>query len=459
AQQLDFQRFSSDEVLACFEAERAILARVTPTLPVTTNFMGFFKPMDYWRWVRGEDIVSHDSYPDPSDPESTARAAMSGDLMRSLGGGRSWMLMEQTTNRVNWRPRNAAKPPGLMRLWSLQAVARGADAVMFFQWRQSRGGAEKWHSAFVPHGPVEDSPGWQEAKALGAELGRLAAVAGSRVQAEVAVLLDWESWWALELPSKPSTDVRLLDQVWAWYRELFDLGVTADFAHPEADLGAYRLVVAPNLYLMTERSAANLDGYVTGGGHLAVSFFSGLVDAQDRVRPGAYPAALAGPLGLTVTDFAPLAEGETLSIRLADGTRFAADLWSEIIVPGAAEAVGWFEDGIPSPGPAITRHRHGQGVAHYLGTRPDRAGMGRLVGDIVAGAGVRPQVGAPAGVEVVRRVAAGRSLLFLLNHSGEAALVDVAPGARDLLTGSDCSDGRLRLEPLGAAVLSEPEAR
>src|SRR5205823_2519443 len=111
-------------------------------------------------------------YPDPADPASGAKAAMLGDLMRSLGGGRPWVLMEQTPNRVNWRVRNLAKAPGMMALWSCQAVARGADGVNFFQWRQSRAGAEKWHSAFLPHGPREFSPAWREVVELGGRLQR-----------------------------------------------------------------------------------------------------------------------------------------------------------------------------------------------------------------------------------------------------------------------------------------------
>src|SRR5215471_2711446 len=182
-QQLDYRRFSSDALLECHQMERAVLAEHSPGLPVTTNFMGFFEPLDYWRWAEHEDVVSHDSYPDPSDPAAPLRAAMAGDLMRSLGGGRPWLLMEQTTHRVNWRPRNVAKAEGQMRLWSYQAVGRGSDGVLFFQWRQSAAGAEKFHSAMVPHGPTHDWPTWREVTRLGSELRRLDAVRGTRVEA------------------------------------------------------------------------------------------------------------------------------------------------------------------------------------------------------------------------------------------------------------------------------------
>ena len=179
-QQLDFRRFSSDALLECFEMEKEILREATPDVPITTNFMGFFKPVDYWKWAEREDVVSHDLYPDPADPAAHVGAAMTYDLMRSLGGGEPWVLMEQTSVRVNWRERNVPKKPGQMRLWSYGAVARGADGIMFFQWRASRAGAEKFHSAMVPHVKPEDSRSWKEVRQLGGELKKLDNLLGAR---------------------------------------------------------------------------------------------------------------------------------------------------------------------------------------------------------------------------------------------------------------------------------------
>src|SRR5262249_51150738 len=156
------------------------------------------KPLDYWEWARHEDVVSNDSYPDPIDPASPMLAAMAGDLMRSLGNGRQWVLMEQTPSRVNWRSHNALKRPGQMRLWSMQAVARGADGVLMFQWRAARAGAEKFHGAFVAHGGVTSSRVWNEVVELGQELRGLDEIVGARVIADVAMVIDWHNWWALE---------------------------------------------------------------------------------------------------------------------------------------------------------------------------------------------------------------------------------------------------------------------
>jgi beta-galactosidase len=454
-QSLDYLRFSSDALLECYETEHEILKRVTPEVPVTTNFMNFFKPLDHWKWAEREDIVSVDDYPDPSDPRSGMKAAMVGDLMRSLGGGRPWILMEQTTHRVNWREINVPKAPGEMRLWSLQAVARGADGVMFFQWRQSRAGAEKHHSAMVPHGPVETSPTWKEVVRLGGELGSLDAVCGARTDADVAVLLDWESWWALELPSKPSNQVRQVDQIESYYEALFESNVAVDFARPGHDLSGYRLVLAPNLYLVGDRAAAELVEFVHGGGTLVMSFFSGIVDMNEHIRLGGYPAPFKGVLGLQVIDFHPLALGDEVGIDFKDGTRARATLWQDDIKLDGAETIATFSSTELARRPAVTRHHAGSGTAYYIGTRPDAASMARILKMALGDAGVKPAAEMPQGVEATRRAGRGKSFLFLLNHRDIEVDVPVKEAGHNLIDGSEVHPGLIRLGPRGVAVIRE----
>ncbi len=432
-QQLDFMRFSSDELLECYESERAVLARHSPAIPVTTNFMQFFKPLDYWKWAEREDIVSDDVYQDPLDPDAGMASAMAGDLMRSLGRGRPWVLMEQTTSRVNWREINAAKAPGQMRLWSLQAVAHGADGVMFFQWRQSRAGAEKHHSAMVPHGPVETSPTWHEVVRLGSELKLLDELCGARVQADVAIVFDWESWWALELPSKPSALVRAMDQARAYYRHLFNANIATD---------------------VSDDAVANLNRYVSDGGHLVMSCFSGIVDVHEHIRLGGYPAPFADMLGLRVEDVMPLAPGDVIPVRFHDGLETTGRIWSELIRPGAAEVVATFESGALKGKPAVTRNRFGKGSAAYVGTIPEDAAMAVLLKTAWTDAGVKSSAEAPAGVEVVRRQGAGRSFSFVLNHLDSEVHVNTGPGV-DLITGEKVMPQGLRLPPYGVAVIAD----
>jgi beta-galactosidase len=341
-----------------------------------------------------------------------------------------------------------------MRLWSFQAVARGADGVMFFQWRQSRAGAEKHHSAMVSHGPVETSPTWQEVVRLGAELKRLDELCGARVPAEVAIVFDWESWWALELPSKPSALVRAMDQARAYYRHLFNANIATDFAPSVRELSSYKLVLVPNLYLVSDDAVANLNRYVSDGGNLVMSCFSGIVDVREHIRLGGYPAPFADMLGLRVEDFMPLGAGDLIPVRFHDGLETTGRIWSELIRPGTAEVLATFDSGALKGKPAVTRNRFGKGSAGYVGTIPEDTAMATLLKTAWTDAGVKSPAEAPAGVEVVRRQAADRSFMFVLNHLDSEVHVNTGPGV-DLITGETVLPQGLRLPPYGVAVIAD----
>jgi beta-galactosidase len=451
--QLDWKRFCSDAFLECFEEQRTILKRITPDIPVTTNFMGFHKPLDYWAWAAREDVVADDAYPDPTDPSAHIGFAMSCDLMRSLGGGRPWILMEQAVGHVNWRRQNATKPPGRMRLGSYQALARGADGVMFFQWRQSGAGGEQFHSAMLPHtGP--ESRAFREVTALGAELGSLGELRDSRGRAQVAILLDWESWWALELEGKPSADVQLLPQLRSYYEPLWRRNIAVDFARPDADLSGYRLVLAPNLYLVTDAAARNIEQFVAGGGVLAMSFFSGIADGRGQIRLGGYPAPFRTLLGLRVEEFAPYGAGATSTVYTRDEESFGCALWSDIVALEGAEALASYAGEWFAHRPALTRNTFGSGAAYYLGTALEPGGMAWLLERACAEAGVRPVLEAPAGVEVVERLAGERRYLFALNHGDAPASIHLAARARDMLRPEEPGAASWVIEAGGAAILA-----
>lgn len=456
-QQLDFQRFSSDALLKLFVMERDILKEITPDIPVTTNFMGFFKPLDYWEWARHEDVVSNDSYPDPADASAPMLAAMTHDLMRSLGNGRPWVVMEQTPSRVNWRAHNLLKRPGQMRLWSMQAVAHGADGVLMFQWRAAKAGAEKFHGAFVGHGDRTHSRVWNEVVQLGNELRVLDELVGTQTPAEVAILMDWHNWWALELDSKPSASVTQLDAVSRFYQALYKHNVPVDFVESAVNLSRYKLVLVPNLYMARGEIAEHLERYVEQGGALVMSFFSGIVDERDHILLGGYPAPFRRLLGLRVAEFDVLAPGQSNALCVAEllGHQvFGCDLWCDLIELEGAQAVATFEQDFYAGGPAVTRNRLGRGVAYYLGTRPEEAFLDWLIVRSLQDAGVTVAEVTLPQVEVVRRVNVSASYLFVLNHNAQAVSYDLPVPAFDMLNQVVCG-GTISIGPYGVALLRE----
>jgi beta-galactosidase len=452
-QKLDWQRFCSDSWRICFEDQKTVLRALTRNMPITTNFMSFFRPLDYWKFAAAEDIVSLDSYPDTSQPGWMVESAMGYDMTRSLGKGEPWLLMEQAPTHVNWRQRNTTKRPGIMRMGSYQALARGADGIMFFQWRASRAGSEKFHSAMLPHSGTETRV-WREISQLGEELRDLSELASSRVHADTAVLLDWENWWALEQEGKLAADFRLLPRIRALYTELFRRNITVDFVHPEADLSLYNLVIAPHLYLVSDRSIRNIEAYVEAGGTLLMTFLSGIVDPNDRLRPGKLPAAFSHLLGLWIEEFIAYAQNEKNAVETVDGDSYPCALWSDILHPTDAVVLGQYFGDFFAGSPAITRNNFGKGIAYYLGTELEQPGLSWLMDQVCSDAGVAPVLAVPDGVEVTARKTKKRTWLFLLNHAYETVNIRVPAHFENLMDGR-LEETILRLAPNQVAILRQ----
>lgn len=463
-QLLDFDRFSSDQLLECYLAEKAVLREVTPDIPVTTNFMGLFRNADYWTWAPHLDVISDDLYPDPADTNAARGATMARDLMRSLGRGKPWLLMEQAASAVNTRPRNAIKAPGQMRALSYQALARGADGILFFQWRQSAAGAEKFHSAMLPHSGT-DTRVWREIEQLGLELGRFHRAMGTTVQSQAAIVLSWDSWWAIEQRGLPA-EASYPRLVASWHAALTDAGVVVDFVRgDEHDLHRYPLIIAPSVFVTDDARLQALDRAVSAGSTLLITPQSAVLDETLRVRLGGYLGSLQTTLGLWIEEFSPLAgatpngptypaptEPPTIEVEgdvFMGGTATGVE-WTDVVRVTDAEVKARFVGGALDGMPAVTRRRTGQGAAWYLATRLTEPDAASLVATLLADAGIqsrRPYSGDAGGwVECVKR----GDLTFVINHGSEQIRLDL--DGTDLVTGENAMHSYLT--PNGVAVVA-----
>ena len=436
-QVLDFARFGSDVLLQFFLAEKEVIGRHSPSVPVTTNFMTLsqFRHLDYHRWAPHQDLVSTDHYVVDALEHPRAELAFAGDLTRGLAGGAPWMLMEHSTSAVNWQPVNPAKRPGETVLDSLSHVARGADAIGFFQWRQSRVGSEKFHSALVPHAG-EDSERFREVCELGAVAARLGELVGSRVDADVAILFDYEAQWAVAGPAMPSEEVDYVTVGHTIHRLLRERGITCDVLHPSADLSPYRAIIVPTLYLVSDTASESLASAALRGAQVLVTYFSGISSPEDHVHLGGYPGAFRDLLGIRVEEFFPLHAGQEVAVGGSLAGTGHGRVWSED-ARATGDDVGvllTYADGPLTGRVAASRRLVGDGAAWYLGTLPDDATLGMLLDDLVDRAGVTPVASVPPGVDVVRRRGPAGSWLFVINHTEEPCHVDVL--GYDLVAGA-----------------------
>jgi beta-galactosidase len=431
SQKLDFHRFSDHQLRQCFITERDAIKRHSD-LPVTTNFMANqHGGANLWEWAKLVDVVSDDHYLVAADPHPEIGLAIAADLTRSVAGGAPWMLLEHSTSGINWQPTGIAKRPGEMARNSLAHVARGADAVMFFQWRASRKGAEKFHSAMLPHAGT-DSRVWREVAQLGADVRALAALKGSRVRADVAMLWDYESFWAQDLEWRPVDDLDHNERVRAFYERLWRDGLTVDFALPSHDLSPYPLVVVPAQYMLREDDAENLTRYVENGGTLVVSYFSGVVDENDGVHEGGFLAPLREALGVDVEEYLPLRRGTSATVVWNDGSSSDADHWQEHLRVSGAEVLARFGQGGGKDLPAITRGSHGSGHGWYVATRMSTDALADVFHGVYADAGLTPRRRGD-GLEVVRRESESDVFTVAINHADIDHELTIA--GEDLLTG------------------------
>jgi len=455
-QQLDFKRFSSDVLKDYLRAERDLLKEITPDVPVTTNFMvmGETKGMNYADWAEEIDFVSNDHYVHPG-PQSRDELSFSANLTSGIASGRPWFLMEHSTSAVNWQPVNVAKRPGELARDALLHVAHGADAVCYFQWRQSAAGAEKYHSAMVPHAGA-DSELFRAVAALGDTLKTLAPVAGStRESAKVGIVFDWDSWWASEQDSHPTSLLNYRQEGLDWYSALLALGVRADLLTTKSDFARYDVLIAPVLHVVPAELAKELTRYAEQGGHLVTTYFSGVVDQNDHIWLGGYPGALRELLGIRVEEFGPLLADE--SVSLDDGS--TGTLWTDRITlaDDRTEVLARYDSGNQAGRPAVTRRTAAAGSASYVSTRLGVAGLTALLPRLLEPAGVHSELPAEARgrVELVVRRNDQDQFLFLVNRTDDTVPL---PGfAGDVLYGTT-GDGGLVLGPREVGVVRRPSA-
>lgn len=437
---LDYRRFQSDSLLDTFKLERDQIKKYTPHLPVTTNLMGLFPELDYFKWGKAMDVVSWDNYPSIDTPVSMT--AMTHDLMRGLRSGQPFMLMEQTPSQQNWQAYNALKRPGVMRLWSYQAVAHGADTVMFFQLRRSQGATEKYHGAVIEHVGHEHTRVFKECATLGEELSQLSDhIVDSRTHAKVAIVFDWENRWAIQLSSGPSVALDYVKEVHKYYDAFYQNNIPVDLIGVDEDLSQYDVVIAPVLYMVKEGHADRLKQFVNNGGTFVTTFFSGIVNENDLVTLGGYPGELRELVGVWSEEIDALHPSMKNEIRLEQdygnlSGNYTCNLLFDLIHAEQAEVLATYGSDFYQGMPVLTRNNYGNGQAYYIASSPDQTFIKDFVDTLCEEKSIKGLMTSAEGVEVTAREKEGVQYVFVLNHNDELSQFETGEATyEDVLTG------------------------
>lgn len=433
---LDYLRFNSDSMLENFIGEKKHLKEITPDLPVTTNMMGLYKTLDYFKWAKHLDIISWDNY--PPTMQSQARMALTHDLMRGLKQGQPFWLMEQTPSTTACRDVNPVKRPGVMRLWSYQAVAHGSDSVLFFQMRHSKGASEKYHGAIINHGGRNDTRVFKEVKQLGQELTLLGdAVVGARTKAKVALLFDWDSWWAVELSDGPTRHLSYQQTMIHYYQGLYKHNISIDVISIDQDLDQYDVVLAPLLHMMKEQLHQKIERFVERGGSFITTYLSGIVDENDQAILEDRPGLLKNLLGIRIDETDTLEPTVTNEICIQDGDlkgTYDCRLIFDVIQLEGAEAVAAYGKEFYAQTPVITKNTFGKGDAWYLGSQPDLPFLEKLFKKILDKHQIVCSIEAEDGVEITERHKGDKTYVFVMNHQEAETEIVLGKDYYSLLT-------------------------
>lgn len=462
---LDWKRFVTDQTTDFMRVEIAALRRFTPNVPITTNMMGTFPGLNYWRMAPHLDAISWDSYPmwhKGDDISLASDIAFVHDINRCLKGGKPFMLMESVPSATNWVPAAKVKRPGMHALSSLQAVAHGSDTVQYFQWRKSRGSAEKFHGAVVDHVGHEGTRVFGDVADLGRKLERLDPVIGSTVRPDVAIIYDWENNWAQSDAQGPRRgDKGYLDDCKRHYRAFWKRGIPVDVIDMEQDFASYKLLVAPMLYMVRPDVAERIEAFVKAGGTFVATYLTGIVDENDLCFLGGWPGPLRKTLGIWAEEIDALYENDSNAVLpvanngLGLGGEYVAREFCDLIHAETATTLATYGRDFYAGRPALTVNALGKGRAYYITSRNDE----RFLDDFYAGLDGQLDLlralntKLPPGVSAQLRTDGKRRFVFLMNFNPTPATVTLDQlSATDLLTGAAVS-GQAELPGYGVMVL------
>ena len=451
---LDWKRFVTHQTMDFIKNETEPLKRITPHIPVTTNFMGKYEGLDYFKMKDVVDVISWDNYPRwhvQDDIAVAQEAAFHHDLNRSLKK-KPFLLMESTPSLVNWWELNRPKKPGMHMLSSLQAVAHGSDSVLYFQWRKSRGSSEKLHGAVVDHCGHEHTRVFREVAEVGRRLEQLHQVVGAATQSRAALVFDWENRWAIDdLQGMGKHTKKYCETVQAHYNQFWQSGINVDIIDSGGISEEYKLIIAPMLYMIKPGVTEKMKQFVRSGGTLVLTYASGWADEHDLCFLGGFPGgALKEVFGIWAEELDALRPDEKNQIKTADGKSYDAVDYCELLHDQGAEVLGRYQKDFYAGMAALTCHDYGKGKAYYIGFRDTGSFLKDFYAELFRQCGITGEVPGPLplGVTAHTRQDGENLYLFLENYTTEEKVVTLAQSYTEMTQNQEVRES-VSLPPYG----------
>ncbi|OFK56511.1 hypothetical protein HMPREF2811_01795 [Globicatella sp. HMSC072A10] len=452
---LDYMRFNSDSLLNNFLMEKEIIKEITPHIPVTTNLMGMYKPLDYFKWGKEMDIVSWDNY--PPNMQSQSRMALTHDLMRGINGGKQFWLMEQTPSMTACRGSNPVKPPGVMRLWSYQALAHGSNTVLFFQMRQNRNQSEKYHGAIIDHSGRNDTRTFKEVVKLGHELEKFEPTfLKSNKDSKVAIIFDWDSWWAVEMSDGPTRYLDYQQEMVKIYNQFFERNISIDVISKDDNFSKYELIIAPYLHMVPQTYQEKFEKYVESGGNLVLTCLSGIVDEYDNAYMDIKPGIFKNLAGIRIDE----TDSQELDIVNRIITNDNQDIGQcsmifDIIQLDGAMPIYYYGDNFYKNTPVVTKNKYQDGFCWYVGSVLDDFTWDATMTMVLKECNIS-HIETPKNVEVSIRYFEENSWVFVMNHNQyETEIVSLWTGV-DILSGRTFKKGDvLKIKASDLVIIKE----
>jgi len=466
---LDWMRFVTHQTLDYYKHERSILKEITPDIPVTTNFhdyISLFRGIDYWKFAPYLDVVSWDNYPywhgERTDDHEGSRIGFVHDLNRAILNGKPFMMMESSPSSTNWQPVAKLRRPGMHVLSSLQAVAHGSDTVQYFQWRKSRGSSEKFHGAVVDHCGHENTRVFRDVTKVGEILSKLDDVIGTSVEPQVAVIYDWENYWAINDAQGPRIEQKdYFETCQKHYKAFWDMSIPTDVINMDCDFSKYKVVVAPMLYMVRPGVGERLEEFVKNGGTLVTTYWSGIVDENDLCFLGGFPGPLKKVTGIWAEELDALYDEDVNYVSIEEGNslgmkgEYEARIFCDLIHSEGAEVLATYKTDFYKGMPALTCNNFGEGQAYYIAFRNNDEFLSDFYSSLAKKLTLKRaiEIDLPKGINAQVRMDEKNEFVFFMNFSSEEKTIDIKDlDLTDMVTGEKVTK-EMEIEPYGVRIV------